>query len=609
MCGIIGYIGKKNAIPILLEGLKRLEYRGYDSAGIAWIRNKKMFVLKAVGKISSLEKKLQNISVFGNLALGHTRWATHGKVCEKNAHPHFDCQRKIAIVHNGIIENFAELKEKLIAKGHKFISETDSEVIAHLIEEEYKKSNLKEAVRIALSKVFGTYGLAVISLDEPEKIVAARLGSPLILGVGQDEYFIASDVTALIPYTRRVVYLDDGSIITLTRENFETVTLNNKFIQKQIESINWETGSVEKDGFPHFMLKEIFEEPQVVQRAFAGRLIVKEGVAHLGGLNMDISELRKVKRILFIACGTAFYAGLVGKYMIEEYSGIPCDVEFASELRYKNLILNPETLIFVISQSGETADTIAAMREIQRKGFKVLGISNVVGSTIARETSGGIFIHAGPEIGVASTKAFLGQITVLLILALEFGRLKILSQTLGEKIAKALVKVPRQIAEILEKNKEIKKIAQKYLFYKNFLFLGRKLNYPIALEGALKLKEVSYIHAQGYPAGEMKHGPIALIDQNFPTFAIVPQDSVYEKTISNLLEIKARGGKILAVATVGDKKIKKIADDVIFIPKTHEIIEPLLTSIPCQLFAYHVATLKGLDVDKPRNLAKSVTVE
>lgn len=608
MCGIIGYIGKKKAIPILLEGLKRLEYRGYDSAGIACLADKRIFVCKAVGKISSLEKKMQMFSISGNLGLGHTRWATHGGVSEKNAHPHFDCQKKIAIVHNGIIENFAELKEKLKALGHKFISETDTEVIAHLIEE-YYKGDLKEAVRLALRDVVGTYGLAVISLDEPEKLIAARLGSPLILGVGKDEYFIASDVAALIPYTRRVVYINDGSIVTLTKENFETVTLNNKFIQKQIEKIRWDVQSIKKKKFPNFMLKEIFEEPDVVQRAFAGRIIVKEGIAHLGGLNMSISELKKIKRILFIACGTAFYAGLVGKYMIEECSGIPCDVEYASEIRYKNLIINPNTLIFVISQSGETADTIAAMREIQRKGFRVFGVSNVVGSTIARETSGGVFIHAGPEIGVASTKAFLAQITVLSILALEFGRIKTLSQNQGTKIAKAIIKIPKQIKEILKEDKEIKNIAQKYLHYKNFLFLGRKLNYPIALEGALKLKEISYIHAEGYPAGEMKHGPIALIDHNFPTFAIAPYNSVYKKTINNLLEIKARKGKIIAIATKGDKKIKKIANDVIFIPKTHEIIEPLLTVIPCQLFAYHVATLKGLDVDRPRNLAKSVTVE
>jgi glucosamine--fructose-6-phosphate aminotransferase (isomerizing) len=608
MCGIVGYIGKKNAIPILLEGLKRLEYRGYDSAGIACVKDKKIFVTKAVGKISSLEKKAQTFVVSGNPALGHTRWATHGEVSEKNAHPHLDCQKKIAVVHNGIIENFAELKEKLEAKGHRFASETDTEVLAHLIEDHYKR-DLKEAVRAALSEVVGTYGLAVISLDEPGKLVAARSGSPLVLGVGKGEYSIASDATALIPYTRRVVYIDEGSIITLTCENFETVTLNNKFIQKKIEKIKWDMESAEKKEFPHFMLKEIFEEPDVVRRALAGRVIIKKGAAHLGGLNMNDFELRKIKRILFIACGTAYYAGLVGKYMIEECSGTPCDVEFASELRYKNLILDPDTLIFVISQSGETADTIAAMREIQQKGFKVLGISNVVGSTIARESSGGVFIHAGPEIGVASTKAFLAQITVFAILALEFGRIKILSEALGEKIAKSLVRIPLQIMEILEKSGGIKKIAHKYLNYKNFLFLGRKLNYPIALEGALKLKEISYIHAEAYPAGEMKHGPIALIDRNFPTFAIVPRNSVYEKTINNLLEIKARKGKIIAIATLGDKKIEKIVDDVIFIPKTDEITEPLLTSIPCQLFAYHVATLKNLDVDKPRNLAKSVTVE
>lgn len=608
MCGIVGYLGKKNAVPILLEGLTRLEYRGYDSSGFACLAKNEMKSHKAVGRIINLEKRIKKQPIFCTLGIAHTRWATHGGISEKNAHPHFDCSHEIAIVHNGIIENYAELKKDLISEGHKFVSQTDTEVIAHLIEKFYQ-GNLKKATQLALSKLVGTYGLAIISRKEPNKLVVARHGSPLVLGVRKREYFVASDVPAILPFTKKVVYLNEGEIVEITGSGFRTFDLRDKKIKKQIKKISWKEEESEKRGFPHFMLKEIFEEPEVVKRAMAGRVILEKGEAHLGGLNLTRDELKKVRRILFLACGTAYYAGLVGKQMIEELSSLPCDVELASEFRYKKIITSKNTLVFVISQSGETADTIAAMRALQAKKIPVLGISNVVGSTIARETQGGTFIHAGPEIGVASTKAFLAQITVLLILALEFTKLHGLPFKQRQKIIKELFLIPCKIEEILRTAPKIKRLASKYLKYKNFLFIGRKFNYPIALEGALKLKEVSYAHAEAYAAGEMKHGPIALVDKNFPIFAISPQDSVYEKTMSNLEELKARSGKILAIATIGDGKIKKIASDVISIPKTHEVLEPMLSAIPCQLFAYYFAAKKGLDVDKPRNLAKSVTVE
>ncbi|MEW6407707.1 MAG: glutamine--fructose-6-phosphate transaminase (isomerizing) [Patescibacteria group bacterium] len=608
MCGIVGYIGKKNAVPILLDGLKRLEYRGYDSAGLVCTDGKEIESCKAVGKVKKLEKKIKRSRFFCTLGIAHTRWATHGQVCEANTHPHFDCAKKIALVHNGIIENYDKLKKQLISEGHKFESETDTEVIAHLIEK-YYSGNLKRAVQKALSYLVGTYGLAIISKDEPDKIVAVRHGSPLVLGVRKNEYFVASDVPAILPFTKKVVYINEGEILEIKKSGFRAFDIRDRKIKKAIKKVKWQRGKIEKGNFPHFMLKEIFEQPQVVRRAMAGRVVLKKGEAHLGGLNIASKELKNIKRILFIACGTANFAGLCGKYIIEELTGIPCDVELASEFRYKRQILQKNTLVFLISQSGETADTIAAMREIQKQRIPVLGISNVVDSTIARETQGGTFIHAGPEIGVASTKAFLGQVIVLVILALEFAKLNGLSKKIRQKIIKGLLIVPCQIEEILRQAPKIKRLAEKYIKYKNFFYLGRKFNYPIALEGALKLKEISYIHAEGYGAGEMKHGPIALVDSKFPVFAIAPQDSVYEKTISNLEEIKARHGKILAVATSGDKKIKNLADDVIYIPKTMEILQPLLTVVPCQLFAYYLAAKKGLDVDKPRNLAKSVTVE
>ncbi|MFA6296397.1 MAG: glutamine--fructose-6-phosphate transaminase (isomerizing) [Patescibacteria group bacterium] len=605
MCGIIAYIGNKKASPILVDGLKKLEYRGYDSWGLATISDGKINFVKSVGRIG---QNLEMTNLAGTIGMGHTRWATHGGVTDQNAHPHLDCEGKIAVIHNGIIENFAKLKEQLIKEGHKFRSETDTEVLSHLIEK-YYEGNLKEAVRKALLCIDGTYGIVVISSLEPDRIVAARHGSPLVVGVGEGENYFASDATALIPYTKKVVYIEENEIVEITKEGFYTITIDDKKVNSEVHEIDWQQDLAEKKDFKHFMMKEIFEQPKVVENASAGRVVSSEGLAHLGGLNMSIEEMLRVKRIVFIACGTALHAGMVGKYMIEECASIPCEVECASELRYKRILLDKDTLVFVISQSGETADTIAAMREIQRKGIKVLGISNVVGSTIARETDGGVFVHAGPEIGVASTKAFLAQTTVLSILALEFGRLKNLSFMEGKNIAEEIKKIPEKIKKILEQNDKIKNLAEKYRDYKNFLYLGRRFNYPMALEGALKLKEISYIHAEGYSAGEMKHGAIALIDENFPCFFIVPKDSVYDKTISNMQEIRARKGKIIAITTERNTDIEKYADDVIYIPETIELLEPLLTVVPMQLLAYHIAEIKGLDVDKPRNLAKSVTVE
>lgn len=612
MCGIVGYIGSKKAGPILVDGLKRLEYRGYDSAGIATINESELSIKKKEGRIANLEHELSLDYPKGSTGIAHTRWATHGKPSDENAHPHQGQSDKIAIVHNGIIENYSDLKEDLIKQDHTFNSETDTEVLAHLIENQLEKTNgdLFEAVRSALIKVQGTYGIAVVSEDHPGEIIAAKNGSPLIIGIGENEHFIASDVAALLPYTKQVVYPNDGEILRVTKDGFEArVIETKKTTDSKVENVEWDSEAASKKGFEHFMLKEIFEQPNVIKNTVAGRLIESEGLAHLGGLNHTEEELRNVKRIVFCAMGSALLAGHIGKYIIEDLTGIPVDIENASELRYKRILIEKQSLIFTISQSGETADTLAAMREIQRKGHKVLGISNVVGSTIARENDGGIFIHAGPEIGVASTKALIAQVTSIVLLGLLLGRLRNLTAEEGVEIIDALNKIPHQIETILQKNDEIKAVAQKYASYSNFLFLGRKYNYPVALEGALKLKEISYIHAEGYPAGEMKHGPIALIDENFPSLFIAPQDSVYEKTISNIEEIKARNGKTLAIGSEGDHQLKKLVDDMLEVPKTIEVLQPLLTLIPLQLLAYHIAVINKKDVDKPRNLAKSVTVE
>ncbi len=609
MCGIVGYIGNKNAVSVGLDGLKRLEYRGYDSAGMASLeKTGRIYCEKLAGRVAVLDDKLSRKRPESNIAIMHTRWATHGKPTSKNAHPHWDCKKEIFVVHNGIIENYKELKEKLEKQGHKFISETDTEVLPHLIEN-FFRGNLEEAVRRALKLVKGTYGIAVISQNDPGKIVIARNSSPLLVGIGKDEYIIASDASAVISYTKNVVYLKDEEIGVITPKDFQILTLDKQSVKKDIQELEWDIEEAEKGGFPHFMLKEIFEQPEAIENAIRGRLIGKEGLAKLGGLEDVEKKLRKIKKIIIIACGTSYYAGLVGEYMLEEYAGIPTDVEYASEFRYRKPVLDKDTAIIAISQSGETADTLAAIKEVKRKGVLTLGIVNVVGSTIARETDAGVYNHAGPEIGVASTKAFVSQLSILALFTLFLGRQRQMSLVMGKRIAQELSQISLLAKKILAKNNDIKALAKKYCKFDNLLYIGRKYNYPVALEGALKLKEISYVHAEGYGAGEMKHGPIALIDENFPTVAIVPSDSVYEKMISNIEEIKARSGPIIVVATHGNKRIEKLANDVIYIPKTLEMLTPIISVISLQLFAYYIGVLRNCDVDKPRNLAKSVTVE
>ncbi len=606
MCGIIGYIGDKNVQQILLEGLKRLEYRGYDSAGIAVISKDKLIVTKSTGRVAALEEKIKNTD--SNTGISHTRWATHGEPTEINAHPHTSCLGDIALVHNGIIENYNTLKDELKKKGHVFLSETDTEVLVHLVEEFYK-DNLLSAVQEALSKVKGTYGIAVISAKEPERIIAARYGSPLILGIGDKENFVASDVSAILGHTNQVIYLNDGEIADVNRDKFEIYDLQRKRITCEINEVSWTLEETKKGGHKHYMIKEILEQPEVIRNSIRGRMIVKEGDVKLGGLEEVQERLRNINRIIIVACGTARLAGLVGEYMLEEYAGIPVEVEYASEFRYRLPIIDNKTAVLAISQSGETADTLAAIREAKKKGALTLGIVNVVGSTIARETDAGIYNHAGPEIAVASTKAFTSQLSVLTLITVMLGRQRSMSKSMGENILKELNLLPDKIEKILRNRFEIHKLAKKYTKYDHFMYLGRKYCFPVAEEGALKLKEISYIHAEGYASGEMKHGPIALIDANFPAFVIIPEDSVYEKGVSNVEEIKARGGRIIALTTEGSKGIKNISDDVIYIPKTLEMLTPLIAVAPLQLFAYYVAVEKKLDVDKPRNLAKSVTVE
>ncbi|PIP28197.1 MAG: glutamine--fructose-6-phosphate transaminase (isomerizing) [Candidatus Moranbacteria bacterium CG23_combo_of_CG06-09_8_20_14_all_35_22] len=612
MCGIIAYIGKQKAVPILLEGLRQLEYRGYDSAGISVIQNEKIITLKAVGKVVELQNKIGERDFSGKIGIAHTRWATHGKPSDKNSHPHGDCEGNIFLVHNGIIENYQELKNILIKKKHRFVSETDSEVLAHLIEEFNKKSDFKKSVLEALKLIRGTYGLAIINKNEPDKIIIARNGSPLILGIGKDEFIVASDASAIVRHTDKVIYLDDGEMAQISVDGFEIINIKNKIVSKEISKLNWTLEESKKGGFPHFMLKEIFEQPEVIRNAMRGRaerFLLENSAPILGGLRAVEKRLRKIKKIIIVACGTSYYSGLVGEYILEEYAGIPTEVEYASEFRYRKPILDSSTAVVAISQSGETADTLAAIREAKNKGALTLGIVNVVGSTIARETDAGTHTLSGPEIGVASTKAFTTQLVVLVLWTLMLGRQRTMSNVMSKRIAQELKNISKFIEGILKKSKEIQKIAKKYSSAKDFLYLGRKYNFPIALEGALKIKEISYVHAEGYPTGEMKHGPIALIDENFPSIFICPKDSVYEKNLSGMQEIKARGGKIIAIATMGDKEIGKIADDVIYIPKTLEMLTPFVSVIPLQLFAYYFGVAKGYDVDKPRNLAKSVTVE
>ncbi len=610
MCGIIGYIGQKDAKPIIMDGLKRMEYRGYDSAGLAILNGKSVKMHKKAGKLVNLQNEITDKDLAGSVGIGHIRWATHGAPTDENAHPHTDSAEEIYINHNGIIENYLTLKKALEEKGHEFYSETDTEVLAHLIEEYHKEVNLEKAVAAALKDVVGAYGIAVVSTKEPKKIVAARLGSPLVLGIVNDgEYIVASDVSAIMPHTREVVYLQDGEICTLTPEGYTITNLTLEEVDHTIEQVDWDVSKVQKQGYPHFMLKEIMEQGDVVHDAIRGRLRPEEGLAHLRGFIEHADRLKNIDRLIIVAMGTAMYAGMVGEYMLEEYAGIPVEVESATEFRYRKPVIDERTAVLAISQSGETADTIAAVREAKLKGALVLGVVNVVGSTIARDVDAGAYSHAGPEIGVASTKAFISQVTVLALITLFMGRQRGMSVVTGQRIAKELMELPEKIETILKQTDAIKEIAERYADSRDFFFIGRKYNYPIAMEGALKLKEISYIHAEGYGAGDMKHGPIALIDEDFPTVALVPQDSVYEKTLSSIQELKARSGKIIAVATEGDTAIDSIADDVIYIPKTLEMLTPILSVIPMQLFAYYVAAKLDRDIDQPRNLAKSVTVE
>jgi len=608
MCGIVGYIGDKKAVPLLIDGLKRLEYRGYDSAGLAFIENSDMIFQKTAGKIQALEELIRDKEYNSSLGVGHTRWATHGEPTDINAHPHIDCTGKIAVVHNGIIENYSTLKKFLSKKGHKFITDTDTEILAHLIEDQFD-GDLMEAVRAALTQVEGTYGIGVICLDTPDRIVAARNGSPLVIGRGQGENFLASDVAAILRYTNQVVYLGEQEIAEIKSSNFRISKLDKTHVSPRIQEVSWSLDMIEKGGYPHFMLKEIMEQPATLRNAIRGRLDFENGISRLNGLNLQYKELRQIDRIIISACGTSWHAALIGEYLIEEYARIPVEVEYASEFRYRNPILNPGTIVFVISQSGETADTLAALRETKRRGATCLGICNVVGSTIARETDGGVYIHAGPEIGVASTKAFTSQIMVLSLITILLARMRNMSFEKGEELIKALQSTPDLVSRVLEKSDEVRKIAEKYVGMNNFLYLGRGVNFPVALEGALKLKEISYIHAEGYPAAEMKHGPIALIDENMPVVVIAPRDSVYDKILSNIQEIKARKGNVIAIATEGDDYIKTLVDDIIYIPAANDFVLPLIAIIPLQLLAYHMAVIRGCDVDQPRNLAKSVTVE
>jgi len=604
MCGIVGYLGKQKAVPILVTGLQRESYRGYDSSGLVVFENGKTVCLRAVGKLEELETKLKDCqSMIGSLGLGHVRWATHGAVTEANAHPHSDCRGNIWLVHNGIIENYTELKEALKKEGHAFASETDTEVLVHLIEK-FFQGNLEEAVRKALKLVRGAYALAIIAKEDPDKIVLARLSSPLLIGINdQQDYFVASDPNALAPYASKVVNMDDNEIAVITSQDLLVLK------EKQPELLEIESEDAQKKGYPHFMLKEIMEQPDTVNNALRGRLLANQGAAQLGGLESVKEKLRQIEMINIIACGTAFHAGMVAEYMLEEYVGVPVDVDLASEFRYRKPILDGKAAILAISQSGETADTLAALKEAKRKGALGLSIVNTVGSSVSRETEAGVYNRAGVEIGVASTKAFTSQLTILALLTLYLGRQRDLSVVMGQRIAKELKVLPAMIENVLTLNGQIKELAEKYKDCSNFIYLGRKYNYPVALEGALKLKEISYIHAEGYAAGEMKHGSIALIDENFPTMVIAPTDSVYDKTVSNIEEIRARKGPVIAVATEGNDDIKRLAQDVIYIPKTLEMLTPILSVIPLQLFAYHVGVLRGCDVDKPRNLAKSVTVE
>ncbi len=608
MCGIVGYIGPKQATPLLIEGLKRLEYRGYDSAGLALFDGESLVTRRAAGKIAKLEGALSADPVTGKVGIAHTRWATHGPPTERNAHPHLSTDESVAVVHNGIIENANALRRTLTELGHTFRSDTDTEVIAHLVQELFEGS-LEEAVIGALRKVEGTFGIAVVCSKDPAKIVAARKGSPLLVGVGEGEYFIASDASAILSHTRQVVYLDDGDLAVLTPDGYKVMDINAAPIRRSVERIEWDLAAIERGGFDHFMLKEIFEQPQTIENTMRGRLILEDGTSKLGGLNMSHDQLMAIDNVIITACGTSWHSALIGEMMIEDLARIPVEVEYASEFRYRNPIVNSRTLCIVISQSGETADTLAAMREAKRRGAHTLGFVNVVGSTIAREDDGGVYLHAGPEIGVASTKAFTSQVIALALLALKLGRKKTLSVTRGRELAQAMADLPKQIQKIIETAPAIEKLAREFKDAKNFLYLGRGYNFPAALEGALKLKEISYIHAEGYPAAEMKHGPIALIDEHMPVVFIAPHDAVFDKIVSNIQEVRARKGKTIVITSRDEPALEGLVDHEIRVPETVDMLTPILASVPLQLLAYYIAVQRGANVDQPRNLAKSVTVE
>jgi len=612
MCGIVGYIGPKNGIEISLKGLKRLEYRGYDSAGLAALLGDKIICRKTKGKVVILEEQLSSNSKESHLVIAHNRWATHGEPSEDNAHPHFDCHKKIFLVHNGIIENYQSLKKWLIEKGHKFKSETDTEVIAHLIEE-YYEGNLLQSVQKTLNLLEGAYGLAIICEQEPDKLIVAKRGSPLVIGIcAKGEYIIASDPVAIIEHTKRIIYLDDGEIGVLSRKGMKITNLGNSKVEKEIQNIEWDLAKIEKEGFPHFMLKEIFKQPETISNAIRGRVFKKSGRIKLGGLDEWLDFISESPMVVFLACGTSWHAGLIAKYLFESLVNVPASTEYASEFRYSNAPIDKKTSYFVISQSGETADTLESLRKIKKQGGHVFGIVNVVGSTIARESDAGIYIHAGPEIGVASTKAFTSQITLLSVLSLFLGSKRgLIDKKQLTKYISAIEKLPQQVEEILSDNKKIQVIAEKYYRFKNILYLGRGYNFPTALEGALKLKEISYIHAEGYPAAEIKHGPIALIDKDMPVVIIATNKEhlIYQKITTNIEEIKARGGNILIIANKGDTNIKRLSNQIIYVPETIDFLSPILNVIPLQLLSYYIAVKRGCDVDKPRNLAKSVTVE
>ena len=615
MCGIVACVRSTDALPVLLDGLRRLEYRGYDSAGVALFDSDAISVRKSVGRISNLAEEIEKNPVSGALGISHTRWATHGAVTQANAHPHADHSGRLHLVHNGVIENYQSLREQLVAKGHVFHSQTDTEVLAHLVGEFFdcitpaSPAALVEAVRKALGQVTGTYGIAAMHADVPGVIVGARRGSPLVLGIGKNEHFLASDVSAIVTHTRDVVYLNDYEVVSIRSDGFDISTVSGSSVDFQVSKVEFTADSVDKGHYPHFMLKEIHEQPNSVRDALRGRLAHEEATTKLGGLNMSNSDLRSVDRIVLAGCGSAFHAALAGEYLIESLAHIPVECEFASEFRYRNIPLDRDTLVFVISQSGETADTLAALRESRRKGHRTLGICNNVGSTIARESDGGVYMHAGPEIGVAATKSFTSQLTIFVLLGLLLGRIRHLSHSEGREIISSIEKLPDLVAKTLELDAKIAGIAKKYAHAENFLFMGRQAHYPIALEGALKLKEISYISASGHPSAELKHGVIALISEETPSVFIAPQDAVFDKNISNIEEVKARKGPVIAVGTEGDTHLQKICDDVILIPECPHYLAPILTSIPMQLLAYHIAAHLGCDVDKPRNLAKSVTVE